>query len=174
MLIQCYSLIQCNTCRYNAPFPNTLYRSHNQIVFLHANSPFLIQTGVRVPTEWQWYMKQIQFYSKAWLFWFSMNILLSDVTSTGTSSPEHAGQKPAHQSHIEHRVNRIGSNGAASGGTSHKIVISKPHQRAAKGKQQRGQPVFNIFFHRSQLLFFVWPQYIARWPSLPWWHHASR
>ena len=36
MLIQCSGLIQCNTCRYNAPFPNTLYRSLNQIAFLPA------------------------------------------------------------------------------------------------------------------------------------------
>ena len=34
MLIQCYSLIHCNTYQYNVAFPYALHRSHNQIAFL--------------------------------------------------------------------------------------------------------------------------------------------
>ena len=77
------------------------------------------------------------------------------ITTAYTPSAEHAGQQPAHQSHVDHGVNRGGGNGAASGGTSHKMVISKANQGTANGKQQRDQPIFYIFFHRSQLLFFI-------------------
>ena len=62
-LIQCYSLIQCNTCQYNVAFPNTLYRSHNQIVFLPAKHTVFRTILGRFSTEWQQYNKLIQCYS---------------------------------------------------------------------------------------------------------------
>ena len=63
MLIQCYSLIQCNTWQYNVAFPNTLYRSHNQIVFLPAKHTVFRTILGRFSTEWQQYNKLIQCYS---------------------------------------------------------------------------------------------------------------
>ena len=56
-LIQCYSLIQCNTWQYNVAFPNTLYRSHNQIVFFPAKHTVFRTILGRFSTEWQRYMK---------------------------------------------------------------------------------------------------------------------
>ena len=60
-LIQCYSLIQCNTCQYNVAFPNTLYRSHDQIVFLPAKHTVFRTISGRFSSEWQQYNKLIQF-----------------------------------------------------------------------------------------------------------------
>ena len=62
-LIQCYSLIQCNTCQYNVAFPNTLYRSHNQIVFLPAKHTVFRTILGRFSSECGAYNKLIQFYS---------------------------------------------------------------------------------------------------------------
>lgn len=52
-LIQCYSLIQCNACQYNVAFPYTLYRSHNQIVFLHVKYTAFRTILGRFSTEWK-------------------------------------------------------------------------------------------------------------------------
>ena len=60
-LIQCYSLIHCNTCQYNLAFPNTLYRSHNQIVFLPAKHTVFRTILGQFSTEWQQYNTLIQF-----------------------------------------------------------------------------------------------------------------
>ena len=57
ILIQFYSLIQCNTCRYNASFSYTLYRSLNQIIFLPAKQRVFDTISCRFSTEWQRYMK---------------------------------------------------------------------------------------------------------------------
>ena len=63
MLIQCYSLIQCNTCQYNVAFPDTLYRSHNQIVFLPAKHTVFRTILGRFSMECGAYNKLIQCYS---------------------------------------------------------------------------------------------------------------
>ena len=62
-LIQCYSLIHCNTCQYNVAFPNTLYRSHNQIVFLPAKHTVFRTILGRFSTECGAYNKLIQCYN---------------------------------------------------------------------------------------------------------------
>jgi len=62
-LIQFYSLIHCNTCQYNVAFPNTLYRSHNQIVFFPAKHTVFRTILGRFSTECGMYDKLIQFYS---------------------------------------------------------------------------------------------------------------
>ena len=62
-LIQCSSLIQCNTWQYNVAFPNTLYRSHNQIVFLPAKHTVFRTILPRFSSECGAYNKLIQFYS---------------------------------------------------------------------------------------------------------------
>ena len=62
-----YSARTHNTIRFKlsciATVRNTLYRLHNQIVFLPANSPFLTQTEVRIPSACGVYNKLIQFHS---------------------------------------------------------------------------------------------------------------
>lgn len=52
-LIQCYSLIQCNTCQYNIAFPYTLYHSHNQIIFLQVKHTVFRTILGLFSTEWK-------------------------------------------------------------------------------------------------------------------------
>ena len=62
-LIQCYSLIHCNTYQYNVAYPNTLYRSHNKIAFLPAKHTVFRTILGRFSTECGAYIMLIQCYS---------------------------------------------------------------------------------------------------------------
>ena len=78
-LIQFYSVIHCNTYQYNVAFPNTLYRSHNQIVFLPAKHTVFRTILGRFSTECGMYNKLIQFYSVIQCNTYSYNASLFKV-----------------------------------------------------------------------------------------------
>ena len=72
------------------------------------------------------------------------------------------GQEPAHQPHVQHGVDRAGSDGAASGGVAHKGVVSKALHRAVKGKDRRAKQFLQFFLHVRCL-----PRYIPLPCGLP-------
>ena len=62
-LIQCSSVIHCNTFSYIAPLPHTLYRSLNQFALLPAKHTVFRTILGRFSSECGAYDKLIQFYS---------------------------------------------------------------------------------------------------------------
>lgn len=62
-VLQVDTILQRNTMQHlqlQCIILQSLYRSTTQSIILTANSPFLIQSEVRIPSEWQNYCKLIQ------------------------------------------------------------------------------------------------------------------